>query len=272
MAKKVTKKKAASAKSGRAKVPLKKAAPKTPKTVKAAGKTTSKKAEVAPKAKAAAKTKTRKASSRKAPSSVRRPVQNAPKRVKSYLTKAELKHFKILLIEKLKQITGDVDHIEKEFLHRSRQDATGDLSSMPIHMADIGSDTYEQEFTLGLMASERKIVQEILMALRRIDEGTYGMCEGTGEPIPKARLEAYPWARYCVRYAEMIEKGQALEVRTDNYSTGTFAPSLAEGEDLDDDEDEDEESSADEEAYEEEEATYDFDDEDEDEDDEPFYN
>ena len=82
---------------------------------------------------------------------------------------------------------------------------------MPIHMADIGSDNYEQEFSLGLMDSERKIVREIIAALKRIEEGTYGICEGTGQPIPKARLEGIPWTPYCVQYAEMVEKGLASE-------------------------------------------------------------
>jgi hypothetical protein len=72
----------------------------------------------------------------------------------------------------------------------------------------MGSDTFEQDFTLGLMSSERKIVAEILAALKRIQDGTYGICEGTGRPIPKARLEASPWARYCVEYATRLEKGQ----------------------------------------------------------------
>ena len=78
-------------------------------------------------------------------------------------------------------------------------------------MADIGSDNYEQEFALGLMDSERKIVMEIYDALRRIQNGTYGICEGTGEPIPKMRLEGIPWTRYCVKYAEMLEKGLVEE-------------------------------------------------------------
>ncbi|MHC4998386.1 MAG: TraR/DksA family transcriptional regulator, partial [Planctomycetota bacterium] len=85
------------------------------------------------------------------------------------------------------------------------------LSSMPIHMADIGSDNYEQEFSLGLMDSERKIVQEIHEAIKRIEEGTYGICEGTGEPIPKIRLKGIPWTRYCVKFAELVEKGLAIE-------------------------------------------------------------
>ena len=84
----------------------------------------------------------------------------------------ELAHFRELLIEKLKEITGDVNHIESGALKTSRQDSAGDLSSMPIHMADIGSDNYEQEFALGLMDSERKIVREIYEALKRIEEKT----------------------------------------------------------------------------------------------------
>lgn len=130
---------------------------------------------------------------------------------KSTLTAKELRHYRELLIERLKEILGSVNHIESEALKTSRQDSAGDLSSMPIHMADIGSDNYEQEFALGLMDSERKIVQEIYEALKRIQDRTYGICEGTGEPIPKKRLDGIPWARYCVQYAEMVEKGLAFE-------------------------------------------------------------
>lgn len=136
------------------------------------------------------------------------PPAAAPVITQTYLSDDELLYFRGVLIDKLKQLTGDVNHLEDGSLHKSRQDATGDLSSMPIHMADIGSDTYEQEFSLNLMDTERKIVQEIVAALNRIDRGVYGMCEGTGEPIPKARLEAFPWARYCVRYAEKMENNQ----------------------------------------------------------------
>jgi len=101
--------------------------------------------------------------------------------------------------------------MEDETLKKSRLDATGDLSSMPIHMADIGTDNYEQEFALGLMDSERKLLHEIDDALQRIEQGTYGICEGTGKPIPKARLKAQPWARYCVEYARILEQGLVTE-------------------------------------------------------------
>jgi RNA polymerase-binding protein DksA len=124
-----------------------------------------------------------------------------------YLSSEEIEHFQKLLIEKMQEIVGDVSSIEDEALKKSRLDASGDLSSMPIHMADIGTDNYEQEFSLNLLDSERKILHEITEALQRIEDNTYGICEITGRGIPKARLEARPWARYCIEYAKLIEKG-----------------------------------------------------------------
>ncbi|UCF44550.1 MAG: TraR/DksA C4-type zinc finger protein [Planctomycetota bacterium] len=123
------------------------------------------------------------------------------------MTAADIKHFKQMLLEKRQEILVNVGEMEDEALKKSRLDASGDLSSMPIHMADLGTDNYEQEFALGLMDSERKLLKEIDDALDRIENHTYGICEGTGKPIPKARLEAQPWARYCVEYARMLEQG-----------------------------------------------------------------
>jgi RNA polymerase-binding protein DksA len=121
------------------------------------------------------------------------------------LAAADIEHFKQMLLEKRGEILANVNEMEDETLKKSRLDAAGDLSSMPIHMADIGSDNYEQEFTLGLMDSERKLLKEIDDALQRIEQGIYGICEGTGKQIQKARLEAQPWARYCVEYARKLE-------------------------------------------------------------------
>ncbi|RKY22716.1 MAG: TraR/DksA family transcriptional regulator [Planctomycetota bacterium] len=130
---------------------------------------------------------------------------------KSYLTAVDIDHFKQALLEKRREILGNVSEMHNEALKKSRLDATGDLSSMPIHMADIGTDNYEQEFALGLLDSERKLLREIDDALQRIEKKTYGICEGTGKPITKARLEAQPWARYCVEYARMLEQGIVTE-------------------------------------------------------------
>ena len=192
MAKKVKKK---TKKPAVKKTVKKKAAKKTKKAVKKTAKKSTAKKKIAKK-KVAPRKSTKKKVSRTR---------------KSKLTAKELASFRELLIEKLKEIIGDVQHIESGALKTSRQDSAGDLSSMPIHMADIGSDNYEQEFSLGLMDSERKIVQEIHEAIKRIEEGTYGICEGTGDPIPKIRLKGIPWTRYCLKFAELVEKGLAIE-------------------------------------------------------------
>jgi RNA polymerase-binding protein DksA len=136
----------------------------------------------------------------------RKKVSRPPRPKEVPLTAADIEHFKQMLLEKRAEILASVDEMNDEALKKSRQDATGDLSCMPIHMADIGTDTYDQEFTLGLMDSERELLKEIDDALQRVERGNYGICEGTGRQIQKARLEAQPWARYCVEYARKLEQ------------------------------------------------------------------
>ena len=125
---------------------------------------------------------------------------------KSGLTAAEVEKFRELLIAKRNEILGNVTIIEDETFKKERSE----LSSMPFHMADAGSDNFEQEFALDLMDSEKKLLVEINEALRRIEDGSFGICEGRGESIPKARLNAIPWARYCVVCAELKEKGRLV--------------------------------------------------------------
>jgi len=136
---------------------------------------------------------------------------SSTRRKKRSLVNSNAKHFKELLMEKRREILRNVTEFEDEALRKSRLDASGDLSSMPIHMADLGTDNYEQEFALGLMDSERKLLREIDNALGRLENKTYGICEATGKPISKARLEAQPWARFCVEYARMLEQGLVAE-------------------------------------------------------------
>jgi RNA polymerase-binding transcription factor DksA len=97
--------------------------------------------------------------------------------------------------------------MEREAL---RTGGGSNLSNLPIHMADMGTDNYEQEFTLGLMEKDRQLLREINIALGKIQNGVYGICEGTGKPIGKPRLEAQPWARYSIEYARKMEKRQGL--------------------------------------------------------------
>lgn len=124
------------------------------------------------------------------------------RKVKTDITKKDLKEFQALLLEKRGEITGDIDTMEA-----ARAAARGgELSHMPLHMADVGSDAYEEEFTLGLMESERQLLREIDEALLRIENGTYGVCLESGKPINKARLEVAPWAKYCIEVAREREK------------------------------------------------------------------
>lgn len=129
------------------------------------------------------------------------------------LTSAEIKKFKAMLLAKLNEILGNVTIMETEALRRERSD----LSNMPIHMADLGTDSYEIDNIIGLMDSERKILVEIDEALSRIEDGTYGICQGRGEPIPRQRLKAIPWARYCVACATLVEKGLLAKKKHQEY-------------------------------------------------------
>ncbi len=124
------------------------------------------------------------------------------------LTPQEIEQFRLMLLQKRAEILGDVSTLRNEALNKDRRDAAGDLSSMPIHMADLGTDNFELEFTLGLIEGERTILKEIDEALERIRKNTYGVCLATGKPIGKARLKAKPWAKYCYEYTLAQEQGQ----------------------------------------------------------------
>jgi DnaK suppressor protein len=123
------------------------------------------------------------------------------------MNKAELVAYKDLLLNLRSRLRGDVSQMADAALKKSRSETNGDLSTMPIHMADIGSDNFEQEFTLSLMENEGLTLDQIESSLERIEEGTYGQCEECGVKIPKARLNAIPYATLCVRCAEQQENG-----------------------------------------------------------------
>ncbi len=119
---------------------------------------------------------------------------------------AEMKPFKLALEAMRARLRGDVTTMADAALRKTRSEANGDLSSMPIHMADIGSDAYEQEFTLSLMASEEGTLEQVEEALQRIRSKTYGFCEECEGVISKKRLEAIPFAAMCIRCAEKLEE------------------------------------------------------------------
>src|SRR3990172_3934751 len=119
----------------------------------------------------------------------------------------EIKIYRDRLISLRARLRGDVSNMADAALKKSRTETNGDLSSMPIHMADIGSDNYEQEFTLSLMQCEGGTLEQIDAALERVENGTYGLCEECGARIPKQRLNAIPYTTMCVKCASDSEQG-----------------------------------------------------------------
>lgn len=114
------------------------------------------------------------------------------------LTRKQLNHFRDLLLKRRAELIGDVQAMESGAL---RGAGAGDSNHAPMHMADAGTDTYDQEFALQLAATERELLVEIDKSLQRIADGTYGICEVTGKPISLPRLEAKPWAKVCIEVA-----------------------------------------------------------------------
>jgi DnaK suppressor protein len=93
------------------------------------------------------------------------------------------------------------------------QDSAVQMDNYSLHMADSGTDNFDRDFALSLLSSDQDAVYEIEEALKRIERGLYGVCELTGKPIPKARLEAIPWTRFTVEAQAQLEKEGALRQR-----------------------------------------------------------
>lgn len=121
------------------------------------------------------------------------------------MKKSEAKEYKALLLTLRARLRGDVTQLADAALKKNRAEGNGDLSSMPIHMADLGSDNFEQEFTLSLMENDEMTLDAIEGALERIEDGVYGDCEECGTKIPKTRLQAIPYTALCVKCASKME-------------------------------------------------------------------
>ncbi len=124
--------------------------------------------------------------------------------VMKVMKKNESKEFKKMLLGLRARLRGDVSAMADAALRKPRSESSGDLSSMPIHMADVGTDAFEQEFTLSLMEHDGDSLEQIEAALVRIEDGLYGVCVECEGKIPKARLEVLPHTPYCVKCAEKL--------------------------------------------------------------------
>lgn len=128
---------------------------------------------------------------------------------KRIFSKSTLAAFKQLLVKEREKIMREIEHIAGETLKKSQRDASGDLSGYTLHMADMASDHYDREFSLGIASAEQRIIYEIDEALKRLADGTYGLCFTCDRPISKKRLKAVPYAKFCIdcqKKEELIEK------------------------------------------------------------------
>jgi DnaK suppressor protein len=120
------------------------------------------------------------------------------------LKKSEIEQYKLLLLSAQSRMRGDVEQLTGEALDR---DGGGGDSRSPTHIAELGTMTYEQDFSLRVVESDQEVLDEIIDALNRVDDGTYGQCEmclkegkaPSRSGIPKTRLKAIPYTRNCVK-------------------------------------------------------------------------
>ena len=120
------------------------------------------------------------------------------------MKKTDMLAYKEMLQAIRARLRGDVTTMAEVALRKSGMEG-GESNGMPIHMAELGSDNFEQEFTLGLMEAEEDTLGLIDAALGRIDEGNYGRCVQCDGAIPKARLNAIPYTPVCIKCAERQE-------------------------------------------------------------------
>jgi len=123
------------------------------------------------------------------------------------MNKAEMESFRQKLTGLRDRLRGDVNHLADEALRKTGGEASGNLSNTPYHLADLGTDNYEAELTLGLLENQEQVLEDIRDALARISNGTYGRCEECGGDIGRERLQALPYARHCIACARQLQQG-----------------------------------------------------------------
>ena len=118
---------------------------------------------------------------------------------KDKLNPKEKQDLRSALLSRRAVLMGDVNNMQDNALSKSGAEAAGDLSTVPYHMADVGTDNFDHEFTLGLIENEEEELREIDAALERLEKGTFGLCERCKATIPKSRLKIIPYAKLCIQ-------------------------------------------------------------------------
>lgn len=113
------------------------------------------------------------------------------------LNKDQLKQFRQLLITERAKFANEIKSIAQDAA-RSPRDASGDLSAYTVHMADMAADTYDREMSTNMVSAEQEILYQIDDALKRMDDGSFGVCGECTHPISMSRLKAVPYASNCI--------------------------------------------------------------------------
>ncbi len=119
------------------------------------------------------------------------------------LDKKKKEHYKKVLLGMKEKILRDISSMSQS--SGGGVNESSDVSGHVLHMADVATDMYDREFSLGLASTEREVLNKIDDALKRVEEEAFGLCEGCQKPIPKARLDAIPYATTCVQCQEKFE-------------------------------------------------------------------
>ena len=139
-------------------------------------------------------------------------VKNTVKHAIKKMGKRELEKYKKLLLVEKSKLMGEMAYLTDDALNKSQKDVSGDLSGYSYHIADMATDHYDREFSLGLATNEQRILYKIDEATKRISDGTYGVCLECGKAIPKRRLVAMPYAYYCIKCQKKLDTGSGKTI------------------------------------------------------------
>lgn len=122
------------------------------------------------------------------------------------MTRTEMKRYRVLLVKERERLNDELFKLTKDNIDKTQREASGELSGYTYHMADMASDNYEKDFSMGIATEEQKKLFAVEEAIKRIDDGTYGGCLQCGKKILKKRLDVIPYTALCIECQTMQEK------------------------------------------------------------------
>lgn len=142
-----------------------------------------------------------------------KPKPKPKPKLKSKIEKSMLEKYRQMLLETQRTLVNHMQSMEKSVLQTPSRDASGDLTNLPTHIADLSTDTFHQNLTIELLESGEEVLKDVADALKRMDNGMYGICEECHKPIPPKRLDFIPYARLCVTCKSNEEKRNPRRIK-----------------------------------------------------------